>query len=51
MENHKILIVDNEYGFSSDLKEALDKAYLVFIAENKKQAQEAVRSQSPTWLS
>ena len=48
MEDHKILIVDNEYGFSSDLKEALDKkAYLVFIAENKKQAQETVRSQKP----
>ena len=26
MENHKILIVDNEYGFSSDLKEVLEKS-------------------------
>ena len=48
MENHKILIVDKEYVFCSDLKEVLDKkAYRVFIAENKKQAQETVRSQKP----
>ena len=48
MENHKILIVDKEYVFCSDLKEVLDKkAYRVFIAENKKQAQETVRSLKP----
>jgi DNA-binding NarL/FixJ family response regulator len=48
MENGKILIVDNEQHFVLSLKEELDKKqYQVFTAENKKSAQEIVRSKRP----
>jgi DNA-binding NarL/FixJ family response regulator len=48
MENAKILIVDNEHHFTSDLKEELDKKfYQVLVAENRKKAQEMARSKRP----
>ncbi|RJX23337.1 MAG: response regulator [Dethiobacter sp.] len=48
MENVIILIADNEHHFTSNLKEELDKKfYQVFVAENRKKAQELARSKRP----
>ena len=50
-EKTRVLIVDDDIGFTEALKATLeDRSFSVYIADNRQQAEEMVRSQEPEMI-